>query len=76
MPKRKSPELKEGLAAENEYREVSGASRCRVGGKKRSAGIAVTYRRQTLEEERKMEAAIGILLAEIVRQKLSCVEKS
>jgi hypothetical protein len=38
--------------------------------------IVVKVRQQSLEEERNMEAAIGILLAEIIRQKLSCVEKS
>lgn len=46
----------------------------RVGSKKKSMEIAVTYRRQTLEEERKMKAVIRILLAEIVRQKMSCME--
>lgn len=60
----------------NGKEEESDNFRSRVGSKKRSMEIAATYRRQTLEEERKMEAAIGILLAEIVRQKLGCVEKT
>lgn len=44
----------------------------RVGSEKRSTKIAVSIRRQTLEEERQCNAAIQLLLAELVRQQLGC----
>jgi hypothetical protein len=55
--------------------KVLGAKSSRVGSRMQPK-IVVKVRQQSLEEERNMEAAIGILLAEIIRQKLSCVEKS
>lgn len=56
----------------NQNKEVSGATRRRVGGARRPITIAATVRRQTPEEERQCNAAIQLLLTEIVRQALGC----
>lgn len=62
----------EGFRADPQNLEQSGARNCRGGGIKRSASIAYSARRQTLEEQRQCEAAIQLLLAELVRQQLGC----
>jgi hypothetical protein len=61
-----------GIRAETQYWEESGAPRRRVGVAKRPMAIAVTVRQQTLEEGRQCNAAIQLLLTELVRQQLGC----
>jgi hypothetical protein len=72
MPKSKNGESKEGIAGETQYREASGAPSRRVGVAKHPMEIAVTVRQQTPEEERQCNAAIQLLLTELVRQQLGC----
>lgn len=65
-------EKKEGIDAARRNREGSDAEACRGGGAKSPMKIAVSLRQQTLEEERRCNAAIQLLLAELVRQQLGC----
>jgi hypothetical protein len=67
MPKDKN----EGIHARAWKREGSDANCRRVGSEKHSK-FAVSTRRQTLEEERQCNAAVQLLLAEMVRQQLGC----
>jgi hypothetical protein len=66
--------IKEGIGAEMQNREESGAKCRRVGGAKRPMNVAISIRQQTLDEERKCNAAIKLLLTEMVRQQLGCGE--
>jgi hypothetical protein len=75
MPKSKISSAKEGIPVETQYREVSGAKHCRVGRTKRPMNIAVVARQQTVEEEGKCNAAIELLLTELVRRHLGCKER-
>lgn len=69
-----SRQIKRGFEMAIQNREVSGAKCRRVGGAKRSMNVAISIRQQTLEEERKCNAAVKLLLAEMVRQQLGCGE--
>lgn len=61
----------EGIHATAWKGEGSDANCRRVGSEKRPK-FAVSTRRQTLEEERQCNAAIQLLLTELVRQQLGC----
>jgi hypothetical protein len=67
-------EIKEGVRAETQNKKESGERRRRVGGAKRPMNVAISIRQQTLDEERKCNAAIKLLLTEMVRQQLGCGE--
>ncbi len=65
-------EINRGIVNTLQNKDISDNPPRRVGGPKRPIKIAVKMRQQTPEEERQSNAAIQLLLTELVRQQMGC----